>query len=230
MTIVVFIIAVALIGLVLMATVPPATLAVAITRGGPLALMVAGGALMAFRQPGLGGLLLAAGFALRRRMASAQTFSHKTPADRRSSVRTAALEMELDHETGGMDGIVLAGRFEGRELRDLDRADLLDLRTDIRDDGDSMALLDAYLDRRFAGWREDTEADTGAGQAGPTRSGTMSEEEAYEVLGLARGADLAAIRSAHRRLMKDLHPDRGGSTFLAAKINEAKDVLMRSHS
>ncbi len=192
--------------------------------------MVAGGALMAFRQPGLGGLLLAAGFALRRRMASAGTFSQKTPADRRSSVRTAALEMELDHETGGMDGIVLAGRFEGRELRDLDRADLLELRTDVRDDGDSMALLDAYLDRRFAGWREDTETDAGAGQAGPPRTGTMSEEEAYEVLGLVRGADLAAIRSAHRRLMKDLHPDRGGSTFLAAKINEAKDVLVRSHS
>ena len=91
-------------------------------------------------------------------------------------------------------------------------------------------LIEAYLDRRFAGWRAaaQNQRHPGRGRAG-RRAGTMSEDEAYEVLGLHKGASDEEVARSHRSLMKKLHPDHGGSTDLAARVNEAKDVLMRRH-
>lgn len=147
-------------------------------------------------------------------------------APRASVVRSAFLEMQLDHDSGELDGDILAGAFEGRRLSLLPREDLQRLYSEVYGDGDSRALLEAYLDRRQPGWRVDFEADPAAGQAHAPRSGAMTKEEAYQVLGLAPGAGEAEIRAAHRRLMKRVHPDQGGSGFLAAKLNEAKDLLL----
>ena len=91
-----------------------------------------------------------------------------------------------------------------------------------------MNLLEAYLDRRFAGWREADQGESqGRGKGGA--GGAMSRKEALEVLGLAEGAGAAEIIRAHRTLMKKFHPDHGGSTALAARVNQAKDVLMQRH-
>ena len=145
-----------------------------------------------------------------------------------SRVSSPFLEMELDHDTGAMRGRILSGRYEGVSLDALDPQTLIGVLGDI--DDDSRRLLMAYLDRREPRWREHAEGDAAAGQsAGASSGGKMTEEEAYQILGLQPGASAEEIGRAHRFLMKKLHPDQGGSTYLAARINQAKDVLLRRH-
>jgi hypothetical protein len=143
-----------------------------------------------------------------------------------SRVRSAFLEMELDHDTGAMRGVILAGPREGTRLEALDVETLTGLMSEI--DDESRSLLAAYLDRRDAGWREHAQADAAAGRGGAPR-GPMSQEEAYQILGLQPGAKAEDIVHAHRTLMKRIHPDQGGTNYLAARVNEAKDTLLRQH-
>lgn len=218
----------------------PQKLAKMLRSGSGLLLMLLGLLLLLRGQLVLGGSLVAAGFS---RFATGHPGSpfpggrsrRGAPRPGQSStVRTALLEATLDHDTGEMDAEILAGRFEGRRLSQLADGEVLALWGDAAAAGDeeSRLLLEAYLDRRRPEWREDVEGDRdgGAGGAGGARArgtGAMTEEDAYDVLGLQPGASEAEIRAAHRRLMKQMHPDQGGSTFLAAKLNEAKDVLLR---
>jgi DnaJ-like protein len=89
----------------------------------------------------------------------------------------------------------------------------------------------AYFDRGQPRRREDTQRDTAAGKdrGRAASSGEMTKEEAYQVLGLQPGAGADEITRAHRAFMKKLHPDQGGSTYLAARVNQAKDILLRRH-
>jgi len=145
-----------------------------------------------------------------------------------SRVSSPLLEMELDHASGNLTGRVVGGVHAGARLEDLDLATLVALRAAC--DAQSLSLLEAYLDRRAPAWRENAQGDAGGGQGGATgtRSGAMTEQEAYEVLGLEPGAGAEAVRAAHRSLMKKLHPDQGGSGYLAARVNHAKDVLLNA--
>lgn len=147
-----------------------------------------------------------------------------------SKVRSAMIEMELAHDTGDMSGSVLAGAFAGRRLDDLDEAALKDLYGEAAGaDPEGARLLQAYFDRRFPGWREHAQGHADAGAGGEPKPGAMSEEEAYQILGLEPGASPDAIRRAHRSLMMKIHPDQGGSTYLAARVNEAKEILLSRH-
>jgi hypothetical protein len=155
--------------------------------------------------------------------------SRKSPGQK-SGVRTNALEMVLDHDSGQMDGRCLKGRFAGRALSSLRNEELLKLLEELATtDTQGARLLEAYLDRRWVGWRDRRSGD--ASRDEPRRpsdpKGRMTIQEAHDVLGLKAGAAEAEIRAAHRRLMMKLHPDQGGSTYLAARINEAKEVLLR---
>jgi hypothetical protein len=152
--------------------------------------------------------------------------------DQVSRVRSAMIEMELHHDTGAMEGSVLAGPHSGVRLADLTRPQCEEiLQICRRDDPEGARLLEAYLDRRFPGWRPAGEdhGDPGRGSGDRRLAGAMTEDEAYEILGLAKGASSEEIARAHRALMKKLHPDYGGPTALAAKVNEAKAILMRRH-
>jgi hypothetical protein len=140
-----------------------------------------------------------------------------------SQVRTAWLEMTLDRRSGTLDGRVLAGRYAGRRLSALALDELLDLRDELADDADSLRLLEVWLDRRDPLWRTRRPASGGAGM---TDAGQMDEATALAILGLEPDADEEAIKAAHRRLMAKLHPDHGGSDFLATQINRAREVLL----
>jgi hypothetical protein len=145
-----------------------------------------------------------------------------------TDIETRTLRMRLDHDTGTLEGTVLAGPFRGRRLAEISLNELLALLRDCRaDDPDAAQLLESYLDRvHGAAWRAGEGAEAGPeGRAGPTR-GPMTREEAYRILGLKPGATPQEIKEAHRRLMLKIHPDQGGSTYLAAQINQAKDVLL----
>ena len=148
---------------------------------------------------------------------------------RRSEVETETLRMTLDHDTGAMDGTVLSGRHAGRRLTELGEAELVALWRECRvgDEG-AAKLLETYLDRAVPNWR-DGSSETGT-ESGPRRAGraAMSREEALEILGLAAGATKEEIKAAHHRLMQKIHPDHGGSTYLAARVNQAKDLLLKS--
>lgn len=191
-------------------------------------LIVFGGALVLARRWELGIPLIAAGFsaiAVGRIGPIDLGGSSKSPGAR-STVRSAFLDMELDHDSNTLKGRVVGGTYGGRNLDDLDEAALRALYREVSIDQESVSLLEAYLDRRFPDWREDIEGDAAAGPGVPPDAGPMTDQEAYEILGLAPGASKAEIRAAHRNLMKRFHPDQGGSTFLASKINEAKDRLL----
>ena len=143
-----------------------------------------------------------------------------------STVETPFIRMSLDHDTGSMDGTVLQGRFAGMRVGELTRAELLALLRDCRTvDEEGARLVEAYLDRTAPDWRDDLQG----GQTGAARAATtdVTTDEAYSILGLSPGADEEAIKAAHHRLMKQLHPDHGGTDYFAAKLNRARDVLLR---
>ncbi|WP_332683103.1 molecular chaperone DnaJ [Bosea sp. (in: a-proteobacteria)] len=148
----------------------------------------------------------------------------------RSKVASILLAMELDHDSGGVTGKVQAGAFAGRDLDELSLAELGALmRECLAGDPDGARLLEAYLDRRAPGWREDADRHRNTGQGGAPGTGAMSDQEAYEILGLQPGAGEEAVREAHRGLMKRIHPDAGGTSGLAARVNQAKDTLLKKH-
>ncbi len=148
-----------------------------------------------------------------------------------SDIETAYLRMRLDHDSGELDGTVLDGPSRGRQLSELAPEDLMALLQECRvNDPQSVPILESYLDRvHGAEWRGGEEA-TGGGRAGSSSAAPggrgMSVDEAYDVLGLHSGAGKDEIREAHRKLMLKNHPDHGGSTYIAAKLNQAKEMLL----
>lgn len=147
-----------------------------------------------------------------------------------SRVEAEWLRMTIDHDTGKLDGEVLSGAFEGRTLDSLAPGELLALLSECRrSDPEAARLLEAYLDRRLGGdWRRggpDEDPAAGTRETGSAEA-PMTVPQALLILGLEPGATRETIVDAHRRLIQKLHPDRGGSSYLAAQINRAKDVLL----
>ncbi len=151
---------------------------------------------------------------------------HSRHAGRQSDIETRFFRVTLDHDSGEMSGKVTAGQFIGRSLEELTLAELLGLRSECMnaDDLQSVQVLEAYLDRRHGNdWRDHNQS---AG-SGALQTSRMTPAEAQDILGLDGNASRDDIVNAHRRLMQKMHPDRGGSTYLAARINQAKDLLLK---
>jgi hypothetical protein len=152
-------------------------------------------------------------------------WNRKSPGQR-SKVATSLLAMELDHDSGTMDGEVLAGPLKGRKLASLTLAEARTLHAQCAAATDqSRALLEAWIDRSRPDWRSQWNGQASSQQQ--AGSSKMSTKEALAILGLKDSASTDEIRAAHRRLMKTAHPDMGGSDYLASKINEAKDLLLQ---
>ena len=169
-------------------------------------------------------------FRLRSVARLAKTFSRMSQTTKGSAsgqiseVETRYLRMILEHDTGNMTGEVLAGDYAGRRVEEMACEQLISLLKVCRqDEKESARLIEAYLDREFANWREEAKNHD---SSGPFPGGNMEREEALQVLGLQEGVSEYDIREAHRRLIAGMHPDHGGSDYLAAQINHAKDVLL----
>jgi len=164
------------------------------------------------------------------RMAGAGRGDAGATAGNQSHVSSDILEMTLDHDSGTMSGNILKGPMAGRALEDLGESEFLELlRYCRKNDEDSARLLESYLDRRFGdSWRADDEASDNGGESSDAADagGPLTESEALDILGLEPGASQEEIIQAHRRMMQKVHPDRGGSNYLAARINEAKECLL----
>lgn len=151
-------------------------------------------------------------------------WQRKTPGQA-SRVATSLIAMQLDHDTGRMEGDVLAGPLKGRKLSSLTLPEAQALHAQCASAPDqSRALFEAWVERTHPEWR--AQWNGSAGRAPATASPKMTRAEALAILGLKDGATPDDIRAAHRRLMKTAHPDLGGSDYLAAKINEAKEFLL----
>ncbi|MCY4040283.1 MAG: DnaJ domain-containing protein [Gammaproteobacteria bacterium] len=157
-------------------------------------------------------------------------FGADTSADGRTSeVRSAWLRMTLDHDSGHMEGEILLGEHAGQFLSELDFDALMALREEI-EDSDSLRLFDAWLDRHHQDWRSSGEGGQrrGADSEPDIGSGSMTRPEALRILGLGEDATDDEIRTAYKQLMQKLHPDLGGSDYLASVVNRAKQVLLGS--
>ncbi|WP_455376139.1 DnaJ domain-containing protein [Kaarinaea lacus] len=145
-----------------------------------------------------------------------------------SSVRSRFIHMTLNHDSGEVDGEILQGQFGGKKLHDLSLQQLFTLLHECQEDNESVALLVAYLDRQHPDWREHADSASSSESKNASQdSGSMSVDEAFEILGLEKDATKVEIKEAHRKLISKLHPDHGGSTYLSAKINLAKDILLK---
>jgi hypothetical protein len=145
----------------------------------------------------------------------------------RSTVETLYVRMSLDHDTGSMTGTVLRGRLAGLRIEELAQPDLLALLRECRtDDEEGARLVEAYLDRAYPDWHDGLHGEDD--RSAPRGASTdVTVDQAYAILGLSPGADAEAIKAAHHRLMKQLHPDHGGTDYLAAQLNRARDVLLK---
>ncbi|MFT6113707.1 MAG: DnaJ-domain-containing protein 1 [Oleispira sp.] len=162
--------------------------------------------------------------------------TQSSDSSQRSTVETSLLKMTLDHESGNLDGELLATDSKGKYLSEFNLSELISLYgLAEKQYPDSIEVLAAYLDRQHGSdWREAANAGRYSGEyseengqdSRPSDSSEMTASEAYAVLGLDHNATEEEVIAAHRKLMQKLHPDRGGSNYLAAKINQAKDLLV----
>ena len=211
-------------GLFWLMTIPAKQRVAILSAAGPVLVIMVGGLLTLLRRGAIGIPLIIIGVSWWRRNRSKRPI--RSAEGQKSTVRSANLEMELDHDTGEMDGTILTGRLKGVRLSSLSGEEILPLYFDFRSDTDSISLLESFLDRYYPDWRDRVDSDAFRNHNDTSGFDNMTRQEAYQILGLEPNASQEEIHQAWRRLIKGVHPDSGGSAFLAAKINTAKDILL----
>ncbi|MCY3885791.1 MAG: hypothetical protein OXG24_12870 [Gammaproteobacteria bacterium] len=139
-----------------------------------------------------------------------------------STASTNELSMSLDHGSGNIEGEVSKGPYVSRQLSSLSDSEIADLYHSLQEE-ESRRLLEAYIERHRPNMGQSEQAsqkETGS------QEGEMTTQRAADILGLDLNASRDEIIAAHRRLIQHLHPDQGGSSYLAAEINEARRILL----
>jgi hypothetical protein len=211
-------------GLFWLMTIPARQRVAVLSTAGPVLVIMVGSVLTLLRRGAIGIPLIIIGVSWWRRNRSKRPIS--SAEGQKSTVRSTNLEMELDHDTGEMDGTILTGRMQGVRLSSLSEEEILSLYFEFRSDTDSISLLESFLDRYNPDWRGRVDSDAFRNQNGTSGFDKMTRQEAFQILGLEPDASQEEIHQAWRRLIKGVHPDSGGSAFLAAKINTARDILL----
>jgi hypothetical protein len=211
-------------GLFWLMTIPAKQRVAVLSTAGPVLVIMVGSLLTLLRRGVFGIPLIIFGVSWWRLNRSKRPI--RSAEGQKSTVRSANLEMELDHDTGEMDGTILTGRLKGVRLSSLSGDEILSLYFDFRSDTDSISLLESFLDRYYPDWRDRVDSDASGNQNDTSGFDNMNRQEAYQILGLEQNASQEEIHQAWRRLIKGVHPDSGGSAFLAAKINSARDILL----
>jgi hypothetical protein len=196
---------------------------------------VAPGVFLALLAAGLaGGLPLRLAARLRRAVDRwAGHPEEEAPTSPISVIETSHLRMRVDRDHGPLAGSVLDGHFGGRTLVEMTDEEVLALLADLRQaDQAGARLLEAWMDRVLgSGWRHKVGSGAEAAHASSRQQADderpMTPEDAFSALGLKPGADDQEVREAHRRLMRQAHPDAGGSDVRAARLNVAKDLLLK---
>jgi hypothetical protein len=219
-----FILFFAVAGLFWVMTIPAKQRVAVLSIAGPLIVIIAGSLLTLLRRGAIGFPLIIIGVSWWRRNRSKRPI--RSAEGPKSTVRSANLEMELDHDTGEMDGTILTGQLQGDRLSSLSEEEILSLCIDFRSDTESIALLESFLDRYHPDWRDRADSDASEKQKNTSGFGNMTRKQAFQILGLEPNASQEEIHQAWRRLIKGVHPDSGGSDFLAATINTARDILL----
>lgn len=150
--------------------------------------------------------------------------------NRQSNMRGRFINLQIDMLSGELQGEVLEGDFAGQQLQMMSLEQILLLLAHCKkQDMKSAALLEAYLDRQHAGWAESENSQYKSTKNESKFSDTeMNHQQALDILGLSSAATQKDILKAHKRLMQGLHPDRGGSDYLAKQINCARDLLLKN--
>ena len=211
-------------GLFWLMAIPAKQRVAVLSTAGPVLVIMAGSLLTLLRRGAIGIPLIIIGVSWWRRNRSKRPII--SAEGKKSTVRSANLEMELDHDTGEMDGTILTGRLKGVHLSSLSIEELVSLYLNFRSDTDSISLLESFLDRYYPDWRDRVDSDDSRNRNDTSGFDNMTRQEAYQILGLDPNASQEEIHQAWRRLIKGVHPDNGGSAFLAGKINAARDILL----
>ncbi len=219
-----FLLLFAVTGLFWLMTIPAKQRVAVLSTAGPVLVIMVGSLLTLLRRGAIGIPLIIIGVSWWRRNRSKRPIS--SAEGQKSTVHSANLEMELDHDTGEMDGTILTGRLKGVRLSSLSGEEILSLYFDFRSDTDSISLLESFLDRYHPDWRDRVDPYASRNQNDTSGFDNMTRQEAYQILGLEPNVSQEEIHQAWRRLIKGVHPDSGGSAFLAAKINTARDILL----
>lgn len=152
---------------------------------------------------------------------------HGQSGGKASGVRTRYLDMTLDHNSGAMDGLILEGAFRGRKLNELSMEQVFELLREVRlDDPESERLLEAFLDRAHPDWRDTADGQTASPDRDDFSGGPMTHAQALEIMELTGTPSANEVREAYKQQMKKHHPDQGGSDIAAARLNQARDVLL----